>query len=144
MDEFDDDEDNGGDDTQERILEELHDIHSTIKSRTDLTTFVWIVIGIFLVASWSGSWLDKWTDKLWYSFRNDTAIIDVTVAKRPLDCDFFYAPLGNKGCDYKKRITVFGGEQRRALIQQATSEEQRKAYEDEPNSVTVYWEKQEN
>jgi hypothetical protein len=62
--------------------------------------------------------------------------------KRPSDCDFFHAPVGNKACDYKKATNIFGDEQRNALVQQATTDEERKAYEQQPNSVTVYWEKE--
>jgi len=146
MDEYEDDYDNSG----ERATSDLEDVHSTLKeilstlkSRTDLSGLFWVVIVIVLLDGWPGSKLDRWTDKEWYSFRHDADFKNITVEKRPLDCDFSHAPLGSKGCEYKKHTNIFNGEQRRALIQQATSLEQRKAYEQLPNSVTVYWEKQE-
>ncbi|GAC1431555.1 MAG: hypothetical protein NVS1B11_32400 [Terriglobales bacterium] len=60
-----------------------------------------------------------------------------------MECDFFHAPLGSKGCKYQKHTIVFGNEQRRALIKQAETTEQQKAYAQQPNSVAVYWQKYE-
>jgi hypothetical protein len=62
---------------------------------------------------------------VWYSSSYNIEFKSVTIEKRPRDCDFLFAPIGNKGCRYKKRTEVFGEEQRRALV----------------HSVTVYWEK---
>jgi hypothetical protein len=93
--------------------------------------------------SWPGSKFDKWTDQAWYSFRYDADFKNVTVEKRPSNCDFFRAPVGSKGCEYKKSADVFGPEQRQALIQEATTPEERQAYARRPNSVSVYWEKEE-
>ncbi len=108
-----------------------------------LGVFFWIGILVLLLDSWPGSHLDRWTDKAWYSFRYSADLKNVTVDKRPLDCDFFYAPVGDKGCHYKKADTIFSDEQRRALIQRASTTDEQKAYQEQPNSVAVYWEKEE-
>ncbi len=141
-----DDEDAG-----ERTVSELEDVHSTLqeilstlKSRTDFLGLFWVVIVIFLLDSWPGSKLDRWTDRAWYSFKYDADFKNVTVDKRPLDCDFFHAPLGGKGCQYNKRTNVFGEEQRQALIREARTAEEQQTYAKEPNSVNVYWEKAED
>jgi len=63
-----------------------------------------------MLSSWPGSKLDRWTDKVWYSVRYDADFKNVCVDKRPMDCDFFHAPLGNKGCEYKKRTIVYDEE----------------------------------
>jgi hypothetical protein len=31
---------------------------------------------------------------------------DIHIDKRPIDCDWFAAPLGNKGCDYEAKVEV--------------------------------------
>jgi hypothetical protein len=154
MDEYENDDDS---DSGERTVSELGDVHSTLKeilstlkSRTDFSGFwVFVIVILFFLFldslgdSWHGSKLDRWTDRTWYSFRYDADLKNIIVEKRPLDCDFLQAPLGNKGCEYKKRTNIFGDEQRRALIQQATTAEEKQTYANQPNSVTVYWEKEE-
>jgi hypothetical protein len=148
---MDEDYDNEYSDPRERTVSELEEVHSTLeeihetlKSRTDFSVLVWFFLGFLFFEGWSGSKLDRWTDKVWYSFADSAEFKNITVNKRPSDCDFFYAPLGNKGCQYKKRTNVFGDEQRRAFMQQATTTEEQQAYAKQPNSVTVYWEKKED
>jgi hypothetical protein len=57
------------DDSGDRTVSELEGVHSTlqeilstIKSRTDLSGFFWLVLIILFVEGWSGSKLDRWTD----------------------------------------------------------------------------------
>jgi len=45
-------------------------------------------------------------------------------------------------CEYRKRTEVLGEEQRRALVQQETNPELTAVYEKQPNSISVYWEKE--
>ena len=101
------------------------------------------MILVLLLESWPGSSVGRWTDKAWYSFRYNAGLKNVTVDKRPLDCDFFHAPLGDKGCRYKKQTNIFNDEQRRALTQRASTVEEQRAYQEQSNSVAVYWEKEE-
>ena len=100
MSEYDDNDDFG-----ERTVSELEEVHSplgeilsTLKSRTDFSGWIWFAVILLLLTGWSGSNLDKWTDRVWYSFRYDTDFKNVIVDKRPMDCDFLHAPLGAKGC----------------------------------------------
>src|ERR1700733_11874949 len=109
-------------------MSELEDVHSTleeilstIKSTFDFTSLFWLLVFIYFLESWSGSALDRWTDKEWYSFSTEATDANITIEKRPTDCDFLHAPLGDKGCEYKKRTDVFGDEKRRALIQHAAT-----------------------
>jgi hypothetical protein len=128
-------------------------IHSTLsqilltlksESRADLFGLIGLFIFIFLLEGWSGSTLDRWTDKAWDSFRYDATFTNITVEKRPSGCDFLSAPLGLKGCQYKKHTSVFGGKEREALIQQAITTEGKQTAARQPNSVTVFWERQED
>jgi hypothetical protein len=71
-------------------------------------------------------WMNKLRYSIWYSV-DDSQVIQ-TDKKPPSDCDFLKAPIGNKGCQYKKHVEV-----------------------DEPSngngnkrSVFVYWSKEED
>lgn len=157
MDERDDYDPTEFDDSGERTVSELEDVHSTLKdihsslkkilsaleSRNPWSGLVGAFIVIALIMGWPGSKLDRWTDRVWYSIMYSTDWKNVNIEKRPLDCDFFHAPVGDKGCHYKKSTIVFGEEQRRALMQQATAPQERENYTRQPNSVTVYWERKE-
>jgi len=146
------DEDNDYEDPEESTVSELENINSTLGEILSTlnsrgTDFFVVVFGFFFVMSlqaWPGSKLDRWTDRVWYSYRYDTDFKNVNVNKRPLDCDFFHAPVGSKGCEYEKRTNVFGNEQREALIKQATTPEEQQSYAKQPNSVAVYWEKEQD
>jgi hypothetical protein len=108
----------------ERPHARLKQIQSTLTSwPRDVWGLFWLTVVLFLLESWPGSELDRWTDKVWYAVRYDAAFADITVGERPADCDFMRAPLGDKGCKYKKRITEHQGT---------------------TNSVIVYWEKTED
>jgi len=135
MDEYNEDYGRNHDDPGERAVSELEEVHhtlkevlSTLKSRTGLSGFVWAVVIVILLDAWSGSTVDRWTDKVWCSLRYDAEFKNITVEKRPLDCDFLHVPMGGKGCWYKKRT----------IVQRAQQNTQ-----DSPNTVIVYWEKKE-
>jgi len=137
-------------DFKDRTVRELESAHfalkeilSTLQSRSAASGFVWVLFFVFLLESWPGSDLDRWTDKAWCSVRYGAEFANVTVEKRPLDCDFTHAPLGGKGCQYEKRTTVFGDAERQALVRQATTTEEKQTAAKQPNTVVVYWEKKE-
>jgi hypothetical protein len=44
-------------------------------------------------------------DKYAYAFEYDVSSDYVFVEKRPKDCDWEHAPIGDKGCHYKKVVT---------------------------------------
>ncbi len=135
------DTDSGSDGTsnyQQQIVAELREIRSSLTSASGL---FWVFVIVFVISGWSGSWADRWTDKLWYSVKYDTDFKNITVGKRPTDCDWLHAPLGDKDCHYQKATNVFGVEQRRQLASQATTQEEKHRYEEMPNAVNVYWEK---
>jgi hypothetical protein len=125
----------------EGIHSTLEEIHSTLKSRTDWSLLFLVLFVIFLLESWPGSKLDRWTDRVWYWRNSNADWTNITVNKRPHDCDFLHTPLGSKDCHYRKHSDVFGDEQRRALIQRATTPEEAREYSQRPDTVTVYWER---
>jgi hypothetical protein len=140
----------GSGDSRARTVREIESANSTLKqilaalqSRSEVSGFVWVLLFVFLLESWPGSGADRWTDKAWYSIRYDAGFANITIEKRPLDCDFLHAPVGGKSCHYEKRTSVFGDEERQALIRQATTTEEKQTASKQPNAVTVYWEKKE-
>jgi hypothetical protein len=49
---------------------------------------------------------DSWTDPIWYSVEYSVNSAQVHWNPKPTDCDFIHAPLGDKGCHYKKTVTA--------------------------------------
>jgi len=43
-------------------------------------------------------------NKAWYSAVRDVSYDKVEVAKKPTGCDWGHAPIGDKGCSYKKAV----------------------------------------
>jgi|ERR1051326_2529398 hypothetical protein len=130
----------------------LDEINATLQGiRRDLPslkTDLWMVFWVFLVfmffTDWEGSKLDRWTDRVWYSMHYDAKWENVDINKRPLNCDFMHAPLGSKGCHYKKNKFVFGDAERSKLLQDAATPAERQEISARPNTVMVYWEKKED
>lgn len=133
-------------------MADLDDIHSTREDIRDaiprlkfnMSNWVWFFFGFFLLAGWAGSKLDRFTDRVWYAMYYNANWSDVNINKRPLDCDFIHAPLGSKGCHYEKEKVVFGNEERRKSMQEATTQEERTEIANRPNTVVVYWQKKED
>lgn len=100
-----------------------------------------LILVIFVFGSWSGSKLDRWTDRVWYSVAYDTDWDNVHIERRSSNCDFLHAPIGSKSCTYKKDTMIFGENERRILIAAANTPEDRAAASKQPNSVVVYWDK---
>src|SRR5258708_2753054 len=51
---------------------------------------------------------DSWTDPIKYSWIYDKVTSSsVLYTEKPKDCDFMHAPLGDKGCHYKKVVNGF-------------------------------------
>ena len=137
---------------RDSLTNKLDEINSTlIAIRRDLPhlkfdfwgTF-WIFLVIMFFVNWEGSKLDRWTDRAWYSMYYNARWNDVDINKRPLDCDFMHAPIGNKGCTYKKNKLVFADAERQKQLQEATTQEERALISARPNVVMVYWEKKQD
>src|SRR4051812_2763044 len=85
------------------VSEKLSSIHETLHEMKEGGTgrtwgeWIGILFVVFLFSGWSGSAVDRWTDKVWYSLVDNADLKNITVSKRPPDCDFFHAPIGDKG-----------------------------------------------
>ncbi len=71
------------------------------------------VLGAFGVLIWL-MLPDSWTDPLKYAVIYGVKYGHVHINSEPKDCDFIHAPLGDKGCHYKK--TVHGYNSRGDLV----------------------------
>ena len=96
---------------------QLGDIKSILKEKG---SYEWVLIlfFIFLIESWPGSKLDRFSDRIWYSMNYNTDWQNVDLQRRPSDCDFSHAPMGSKRCSYSKEKTVFDEVQRQKWLAQ--------------------------
>ena len=64
------------------------------------------IIGFFVLLA-IFDFLDSRTFlRIRYSLRYGAAFANVQVDKKPHDCDFFHAPIGDKDCHYDKDVSV--------------------------------------
>jgi len=45
-------------------------------------------------------------ERAWYAFKYGVPQDKVTIDDAPTDCDWFYSPLGSKGCHYEKEVST--------------------------------------
>ena len=64
------------------------------------------VLAIICVIVWT-LLPDSWTDKTKYSMEYSISSDQVQRSDRPTDCDWDHAPLGGKGCHYKKTVSAY-------------------------------------
>jgi hypothetical protein len=84
-----------------------------------------ISLGIAMIDYLShASWVNRFRYSIWYSV--DTTQVKQFQEKPPSDCDFLKAPIGLKGCHYKKQV----------VVQEPSAENGNK------RSVFVYWSKE--
>jgi len=84
-------------------LREIIDEHKELISRSAPAQWVLTIIGIWIIlagASWA--WHSKLRYFVWYGSDWDA----VTVDKKPHDCDWLTAPLGDKNCHYDAQVQV--------------------------------------
>jgi hypothetical protein len=85
------------------VCERLDSIEQAIKSnRSD---FGWAMV----IAIWWFAFLglsDLWHSKMRYAWSYDVSSDQVTIEKKPKDCNFFRAPMGEKGCHYDRQVNT--------------------------------------
>jgi archaellum component FlaC len=122
----------------EAIHSTLGDIKSVLRGRSGYDWLLLLFI-IFIIESWQGSKLDRFTDRAWYSMSHNADWSNVDIQRRPSDCDFSHAPLGGKRCSYSKQQMIFDNSERQKLMAQAQTQEEKIEVSKRPNTVTVYW-----
>ncbi len=88
--------------------------------------FCIFLFGLFLLDYFSyAPWFNRFRYSVWYSV--DDSQVKQSQDKIPSDCDFLKAPIGRKGCHYKKHVEV----------------QESPAGNDNKRTVFVYWSKEE-
>ena len=82
----------------------LERIEVTIKENSITHLFqqmMWALYGLAIVFLATAAWHSKWR----YAAQYQVSPRKVVIAKEPHDCDFFYAPIGDKFCEYGQKAT---------------------------------------
>jgi hypothetical protein len=61
----------------------------------------WIVLVLVVLG-----WHTDYAVKARYAMKYDTSTDKVTLEDKPINCDFWTAPMGNKGCHYDRQALV--------------------------------------
>lgn len=84
------------------ISEQLDRLITAVEKNTsNRWTWVWVVLAIWLV---SATAVDTWYSKTRFVLMYGVDYDQVTIDKKPHDCDFFKAPLGSKECHYERNV----------------------------------------
>ncbi len=62
----------------------------------------WIAICVLAVAFWKDIWYSRLAYKLYYSVDDSK----LSIERKPHDCDFWKAPIGEKDCHYKRTVSA--------------------------------------
>jgi hypothetical protein len=70
---------------------------------------IWLLLSIAALAViWFLILPESWADPIWYGFKYDVGTDQVHVSAKPSNCDWNWAPMGNKGCHYDRVVTAYG------------------------------------
>jgi hypothetical protein len=87
----------------EDVCDRLDKIEEAVKAnRRELSWVGLVIFGWLVLAGFSDMWNSKARYSLWYSVGYD----QVTVQKKPTDCNFFHAPIGDKDCHYDRQVST--------------------------------------
>jgi hypothetical protein len=68
---------------------------------------VWAFAAVLLFALFTQVASDVFPESPWaYALTYDTDDSHMHIVSRPVDCDFLHAPIGFKGCHYKRSVQV--------------------------------------
>jgi hypothetical protein len=88
----------------EDVCERLDNIEAAVTANHRDTSWIgwgfliWLAVVVWLPDMWFSKTRFSW----WYGVSND----QVTIEKKPADCNFFHAPLGGKGCHCDPQVTA--------------------------------------
>jgi hypothetical protein len=87
----------------EDVCDRLDNIEAAV--RANHQEFGWVGLVIVGCLAFAGI-ADMWNSKLRYSSWYNVGYDQVTIQKKPTDCNFFRAPMGEKGCHYDRQVTI--------------------------------------
>jgi hypothetical protein len=85
----------------EDICDRLDNIEAAVKASHQ--EFYWVGLVILGWLALAGL-ADMWNSKLRYAWWYNVGYDQVTIQKKPTDCNFFHAPLGDKDCHYESHV----------------------------------------
>ena len=89
--------------TLDDVCDKLDEIERAVRDKGSVLGAIVALIIAWLVILGLG---DLWHSKLRYAWWYNVSSDQVTTEKKPTDCDFLRAPLGDKGCHYDREVTV--------------------------------------
>ncbi len=63
-----------------------------------------IILGLFCYSFVAGIFDDVWYSKLRYSTQYGAEFSQITKSRKPQDCEFMAAPIGNKRCHFEPQV----------------------------------------
>src|SRR5712691_9995158 len=85
------------------VCDRLDNIEEAVRANHQQFGWVGLIIVCWLaLAGVADMWNSKLRYSLWYSVDYD----QVTIQKKPTDCNFFHAPLGDKDCHYDPKVST--------------------------------------
>jgi hypothetical protein len=84
------------------VCDRLDKIEETLKESRGFSGVATLIVLVWLFTFASSP---RWLMKLWYSFSYDVNYDQVTIEKKPTDCEFLHSPLGSKDCHYSREVS---------------------------------------
>jgi hypothetical protein len=85
------------------VCERLDSIEAAIRRNYWDLSWVGLVVFGWIAVVWLGA---LWNSKIRYSWWYKVNYDQVTIEKEPTDCNFFHAPIGDKGCHYDRQANT--------------------------------------
>jgi hypothetical protein len=88
-----------------KIEQALERIEAAIKENGISQLFreiTWAIYAIAIVFLATAAWHSKWR----YAMQYQVGPMKVVIAKEPHDCDFLFAPIGDKFCEYNRKVST--------------------------------------
>jgi hypothetical protein len=85
------------------VCDRLDNIEAAVKANHwDLRWVGFVIFVWFALVGFADMWTSKLRYSMWYSVDYD----QVTIQKKPTDCNFFTAPMGEKDCRYYRQVST--------------------------------------
>lgn len=98
-----DNENYGSVSTLDDVCDKLDEIERAIRDKGSTLGAIFALVVVWVVILGLS---DLWQSKLRYAWWYNVSSDQVTIEKKPTDCDFFRAPLGDKECHYERRVST--------------------------------------
>ena len=91
-------------DIESAISEAAARIERAINNRPNyLSSLLWFAAGWLIFFTLPGF---VWHSKVRYAVQYNTGTNKVSIQRQPHDCNFFFAPIGDKDCHYERQVST--------------------------------------